>query len=102
LIRRAGTALVHVRSTSGFLARAAQGDSIVTPIYDVMVATFEACRRDGRLTRADTATAVFHWNLLLDPRDVLDLAEHRGVDVVIAAAALTDDLAHLLDLDAEG
>ncbi len=99
LVERSGAALVHVRSTEGFLRRAAGGDLVIAPIHEVMSAVFGACAHDGHLVAFDPTTAVFYWNLLLDPRDVIDLAEYRGIDVIAAADLLTSDLFRLLGLE---
>lgn len=45
---------------------------------------------------ADANHGVFLWNLLLDPRELLDLATHRGESVATAGAILTADLLKLL------
>ncbi len=96
LVARAGSALVHVRSTRGFLERAAAGDPIISPIFEVVHGVFEALARDGALVAVDAMTATFHWNLLFDPRDVLDLAAAREADVTETVDSLTDDLLRLL------
>ena len=96
LVERAGTALVHVRSTRGFLERARADDAIIRPVFDVVLSVFESMRGDGVLLDTDPLTATFHWNLLFDPRDVLDLAAEREATIGLTIGALTSDLFRLL------
>jgi AcrR family transcriptional regulator len=112
LVEQHSQALVHVRSTEGFLSRVRRGDPIIGRIHGLMRSAIVEALAAGELpgsgsdsdSGSDTGSgpgsdpdyAVFLWNLLLDPRELLDLAEHRGETVTSAAEALTADFLSLL------
>lgn len=96
LVDERSHALVHVRSTEGFLSRVRRRDPIIGRIHRlVRSAVVEAMERE-ELPNSDPDYAVFLWNLLLDPRELLDLAEHRGQRVTEAAELLTSEFLTLL------
>lgn len=89
-------ALVHVRSTDGFLARVRSGDPVIGRIHRIVAAAVDDAVAAGDVADVDVDFAVFLWNLLLDPRELLDLAEHRGIPVAAATSILTDELMGML------
>ena len=89
-------ALVHVRSTEGFLSRVRQGDPIIGRIYRIIRTAVDDVMADGGLGNVDPDYAVFLWNLLLDPRELLDLAQHNDQSIPEATAKLTADYLRLL------
>ncbi|TPW11751.1 MAG: TetR family transcriptional regulator [Acidimicrobiaceae bacterium] len=91
LVADRGYALVHVRSTEGFLARLRRSDPVISRI-DRVVRRVLAADAEFAVAEAAHDRAVFVWNALLDPRELLDLAEHANTTVEIAADAMTDVL----------
>jgi AcrR family transcriptional regulator len=98
LVEQRSHALVHVRSTEGFLARVRRGDPIIGRIHRIVRATIDDTISRGGLPAIDPDYAVFLWNLLLDPRELLDLAEHNNQNLRWATQQLTSD--YLLVLQA--
>lgn len=82
-------ALVHVRSTEGFLARVRRKEPMIERI-DRLVRRAIATDPSLSLSGPDLDVAVFLWNSLLDPRELLDLAEHLGCTVPEAASMMID------------
>ncbi len=74
-------ALVHVRSAEGFLARVRRGEPIISRIHRILHDSIGADGRFGPLTPTELDDAAFLWNLLLDPREILDLAADRTASV---------------------
>lgn len=100
LVDRRSRALAHVRSTEGFLTRLRRGDPIIGRIHRIVRAAIDDTIAGGALPKLDADYAVFLWNMLLDPRELLDLAEHNGQSVPEATAQLTNDYIRLLQLPA--
>lgn len=96
LVDQYSHALIHVRSTEGFLARARADDPIIGRIYRLVRSTVDHAMARGTITGIDPDYAVFLWNLLLDPRELLDLAEHNHQTIPEATAQLTTDYLRLL------
>lgn len=96
LVEERSHALIHVRSTEGFLARARRGDPIIGRIYRIVRTTIESAVDQGELHALDVDYAVFLWNLLLDPRELLDLAEHRNQSITQATHKLATDYLNIL------
>jgi AcrR family transcriptional regulator len=78
LIAERSHALAHTRSADGFLARAKKDDPIIGRVYRVVRPAVDHAISGGTLKTDDADLVVFLWNLLLDPRELIDLAEHRG------------------------
>ena len=102
LVEERSLALIHVRSTEGFLARVRRGDPAIAWIHGLVRAAIvdvidDRAAADGD-PDFDPDYGVFLWNILLDPRDLLDLAEHRNEKVTAAAARLTDEFIGLLPI----
>ena len=96
LVEERRHALVHVRSTEGFLARVRRGEPIIGRIHRIVRTTIEDTISRGGLPDIDPDYAVFLWNLLLDPRELLDLAEHNNQTLTWATQQLTSDYLRLL------
>ncbi|MDY7106862.1 MAG: hypothetical protein S0880_37285 [Actinomycetota bacterium] len=96
LVAERSPALVHVRSTDGFLARVRSGDPVIGRIHRIVGSTIQDGVEAGDFAEVDVDYAVFLWNLLLDPRELLDLAEHRSISVAAATSILTDELVGIL------
>lgn len=96
LIERHGTALVHVRSTEGYLARVRRDDTLIGRIHRIVRPRLAALVESGVVPPQDLDVATFYWNLLLDPREMIDLAGYLGESVVDATERLADDLLRLL------
>ncbi len=97
LVERRSAALVHVRSTEGFLARVRQDDPVIGRIYRLVRGALEQDPAGSRLASSDLDYAVFLWNLLLDPRELIDLAEHNNLSVADATLRLTLEFRAWLD-----
>lgn len=82
-------ALVHVRSTEGFLARVRRKEPMIERI-DHVIRRAIAAEPGLSLAGSDLDVAVFLWNSLLDPRELLDLAEHVGCTVPEAASMMIE------------
>jgi AcrR family transcriptional regulator len=97
LVEHRGAALVHVRSTEGFLARVRRDDPVIGRIYRLVRGALEQDVAGSRLASRDLDYAVFLWNLLLDPRELMDLAEHNDLSVAAATLRLTLEFRGWLD-----
>ncbi|MFV1991603.1 MAG: TetR/AcrR family transcriptional regulator [Acidimicrobiales bacterium] len=89
LVERRSSALVKVRSTEGFLARTRSGDSIICRIDALVRAAILLDDHGSTLSQSDLDYAVFLWNLLLDPRELLDLGEHCEANVRAATLRMS-------------
>jgi hypothetical protein len=89
-------ALVHVRSADGFLTRAKRDDPIIGRIHRLVRVNLADAMAAGALPESDLDYAVFLWNLLLDPRELADLAEHLNTSIPRAAEQLTTDYLTIL------
>ncbi len=96
LVSDRSQALVHVRSTEGFLTRAKRGDPIIGRIHRLVRAELAHAMEAGALPESDLDYAVFLWNLLLDPRELVDLAEHLDTSIARAAERLATDFVTIL------
>ncbi len=89
-------ALVHVRSTEGFLARVRRGDPVIGRIHTLVRAAVVDAVNEGAIHTNDFDYAVFLWNLLLDPRELVDLAEDTNQSIAQATERLTNDYLAIL------
>lgn len=89
LVAMRSTALVHVRSTEGFLARVHRGEPIICRVDRVVRSALKNESGFDNATDADLDYGVFLWNLLLDPREMLDLAEAFDLSVQAATDKLS-------------
>ena len=89
-------ALVHVRSVDGFLTRAKRDDPIIARIHRLVRTSLADTMASGALPESDPDYAVFLWNLLLDPRELVDLADHLDTSIPQAAELLTTDFLTIL------
>ncbi len=90
LVGLRSSALVHVRSAEGFLARVRRGEPIISRIHQVLCRSLAADERYAHLGPSQLDDAAFLWNLLLDPREILDLAADRDLPVDEATRWLTE------------
>ena len=97
LVGERSAALVHVRSVEGFLARVRRGEPHISRIHRIVAGAIVGDRRYRTITGPDLDYAVFLWNLLLDPRELLDLAGHLDRSVVEVGDRLTGELLGCLD-----
>jgi AcrR family transcriptional regulator len=81
LIAERSHALAHARSAEGFLARVRADDPIIGRVYRVVRPAVDRDIATGALKANDPDLVVFLWNLMLDPRELIDLAEHRGAPI---------------------
>lgn len=78
VIRERGPAMVHLRSARGFLERRRAGEMVIadTCVY-LEPAVVDAMSELGAPAES-LDYALFLWNILFDPREVLDLVETLG------------------------
>jgi AcrR family transcriptional regulator len=77
LLARHGAAMVQLRSRRGFLERLRAGDPVITAVHDAWQRPIEELMA-AHHTRADAfPQALMLCNILLDPREILDLI-HSG------------------------
>lgn len=78
LVVRHGGAMLHTRSGEGYLARLRQGTYYLTVQADALERPLrEACEELGLEPLGDEA--MFLWNILFDPREILDLINTVGL-----------------------
>ncbi|MFF3491996.1 TetR/AcrR family transcriptional regulator [Streptomyces sp. NPDC002795] len=73
LVRRHGAATVQVRSRQGFLARLHAQDEVITAVRDIWERPIRAVLRQLDLADEHFDHALFLYNIMFDPRDILDL-----------------------------
>jgi AcrR family transcriptional regulator len=85
-----GPATVHMRSRRGYLERLHEGADYLLALRDALLRpimqTAEA--RGLELKIRDEERALFLWNILFDPREILDLRSEMG----LTAAQCTEQL----------
>lgn len=78
LVVRHGGAMLYTRSGEGYLARLRQGTYYLTVQADALERPLrEACEELGLEPLGDEA--MFLWNILFDPREILDLINTVGL-----------------------
>jgi AcrR family transcriptional regulator len=85
-----GPATVHMRSRRGYLERLREGADYLLALRDaVLRPILQAAETQGlRLDVPDEERALFLWNILFDPREILDLHFQLG----LTAAQCTEQL----------
>lgn len=87
LVVRHGGAMLYTRSGEGYLARLRQGAFYLTVQAEALERPLrEACEDLGIEPLGDEA--LFLWNILFDPREILDLIHTVGLQNDAAAARL--------------
>jgi len=76
-----GPATVHMRSRRGYLERLHQGADYLLALRDALLRPiFQAAEAQGlKLEARDEESALFLWNILFDPREILDLHSEMGL-----------------------
>lgn len=97
LVDERSLALVRVRSSDGFLARVSRGDPVIGRIDRIVRGAISAEPRYRGFGPDQLDYAVFLWNLLLDPRELADLAGHSGCSLAEATERLTAEVLACLD-----
>ena len=73
LLRTYGTAMVQARSRQGFLARLHGGDELITSVRDAWERPIRSVMRHLGVPDEHFDHALFLYNLMFDPREILDL-----------------------------
>jgi AcrR family transcriptional regulator len=73
LVRVHGAATVQVRSRQGFLARLREHDDLITDVRDVWQRPIRAVLRHFGIPDEHFDHALFLYNMMFDPREILDL-----------------------------
>lgn len=91
LVVRHGGAMLYTRSGEGYLARLRQGAFYITVQADALERPLrEACDELGLQPLGDEA--MFLWNILFDPREILDLINTVGLSKDQATVRLVSAL----------
>lgn len=89
LVGEHGWSMVHTRSPEGYLARLRSGAEYLTVQADALERPLrEAIEELGLPAIGDEA--MFLWNILFDPREILDVINTVGLSEKDAADRLTD------------
>jgi AcrR family transcriptional regulator len=73
LVRVHGSATVQIRSRQGFLARLREHDELITAVRDVWQRPIHAVLRHFEIADEHFDHALFLYNMMFDPREILDL-----------------------------
>jgi AcrR family transcriptional regulator len=68
-----GTSLVYLRSPVGFLARRAAGEAVISAVCKHLEPLMEEALDELGVPAALLDVALFLWNMIYDPREILDL-----------------------------
>lgn len=88
LLELYGDAMVLLRSREGFLDRLHHGDRLIQAVRDAWERPIRAILRSRNIADEHFDHALFMYNLMFDPREVLDLARD-GESMSSALARLT-------------
>jgi AcrR family transcriptional regulator len=75
LLRTYGTAMVQLRSRQGFLTRLHDGDEVITSVRDAWERPIRGVMRHLGVPDEHFNHALFLYNLMFDPREILDLLD---------------------------
>lgn len=75
LVHTYGPLMVRLRSHRGYLARLSEGDEALSTIRDAMERPIRSVMRHLHVADEHFLYALFLYNVMFDPREVLDLAE---------------------------
>ena len=78
LIRERGPAMVHLRSPDGFLQRRRSGDGLITDTCAYLEPAVRGILDELGLPAEALEYGLFLWNVMFDPREVLDLVGTLG------------------------
>jgi len=73
LVRERGPAMVHLRSHRGFLERRRAGERIITDTCAYLEPAVAGVLAEESVPASELEFALYVWNVLFDPREVLDL-----------------------------
>jgi AcrR family transcriptional regulator len=73
LTRERGPAMVHLRSRRGFLERRREDEPIISATCAYLEPAMVQLLAEEALPAEALETALFLWNILFDPREILDL-----------------------------
>jgi AcrR family transcriptional regulator len=68
-----GPSLVHLRSPEGFLARLAAGEPVITAVCAHVEPLMREVLEELGISEDSLDVALFLWNAIYDPREILDL-----------------------------
>ncbi|QKW10185.1 TetR/AcrR family transcriptional regulator [Streptomyces sp. NA04227] len=88
LLRSYGTAMVQIRSRTGFLTRLRDNDEVLTPVRDALERPIRGVMRHLDIPDEHFDHALFLCNVMFDARDVLDLIS-TGLTEEAAISRLT-------------
>lgn len=75
LLHDYGPAMVQLRSRTGLLARLHEGDPVISSVRDAWERPIRAVMRNMQVPDAQFDIALFLYNVLFDPREILDLLQ---------------------------
>jgi AcrR family transcriptional regulator len=84
-----GPALVQLRSRRGFLERLHTEDALIAAVADVWRRPVRQLLRDLDMSDAELPYALFLYNMIFDPREILDLTARSGWTSAKVQARLT-------------
>ncbi|AGP52277.1 TetR/AcrR family transcriptional regulator [Streptomyces rapamycinicus] len=85
LVRITGAATIQVRSRRGFLTRLRDQDEVMLTVRDIWERPLRAVMRHFRVDDAHFDHALFLYNLMFDPREILDLIDSGLAESDVAA-----------------
>ena len=89
LIAEHGPVLVQLRSRSGFLKRLQAEDPVITTVVSAWDKPLRAVLKNWRIPDRFLPEAIFLLNVLIDPREVLDLQSSRQLSAETIQQKLT-------------
>jgi AcrR family transcriptional regulator len=90
LLRTYGTAMVQLRSREGFLRRLRDRDAVISTVRDAWERPIRSVLRELSVPDEEFDYALFLYNALFDPREILDLLDSGlGEDEVIGGLSAT-------------
>ncbi|MDN3057156.1 TetR/AcrR family transcriptional regulator [Streptomyces sp. SRF1] len=75
LVRITGAATIQVRSRRGFLARLRDQDDVIVTVRDIWERPIRAVMRHFGVADEHFDHALFLYNMMFDPREILDLID---------------------------
>lgn len=88
LLRTYGTAMVQLRAREGFLRRLRENDVVISTVRDAWERPIRSTMRDLGVPDEEFDYALFLYNLMFDPREILDLLD-AGLDEPTVITRLT-------------
>lgn len=73
LLRACGSAMVHLRSRRGFLARLREDDELIKAVRETWERPIRGVMRHLGVPDEHFDHALFPYNMMFDPREILDL-----------------------------